>query len=165
MQPTTDPGDRLVCAVLAAQVAELRARVDAGATVELLWRSSDLLSKLSALVTELTDRCCDAALTQQCNETVATALEIRQSIEEAAFAQAQRTDLTCQTIDCIAVALDRLAVTDARDGPRLSPDDLAALYVSEQQRKIHHAVAVKFAAAGSAGRDDAAIRVRERRGE
>lgn len=43
MQFNTEAGEHLVCAVLAAQVAELRGRIDTGATVELLWRTSDIL--------------------------------------------------------------------------------------------------------------------------
>jgi hypothetical protein len=46
--------------------------------------------------------------------------------------------------DCVETALERLAAADATVGGRLSSDDLAELYVSEDQRKVHDAVTRRF---------------------
>ena len=148
MQFDAEAGDNLVCAVLAAQVAELRGRIDTGATVELLWQTSDVMSRLSSLVVELAKRChtSDGDLSAQCNTAVAAEIDIRRSLESLAFAQAQRNDFTCQTVDCVVTALGRLATTDGPVGARLSPDDLAALYVSEEQRQVHDAATRQFVA-------------------
>ena len=149
MQSNTEAGDHLVCAVLAAQVAELRGRIDTGATVELLWQTSDVLSRLSRLVLEFAKRCSDSDpnLNEECHAAVAAEIDIRRSLESLAFAQAQRNDFTCQTVDCVVTALGRLATTDGPVGARLSPDDLAALYVSEEQRQVHDAATRQFVAA------------------
>ena len=159
-----EAGEYLVCAVLAAQVGELRGRIDTGATVELLWRTTDVLSQLSGLVVELAKRCHDSdlALSEQCNTAVAAEVEISRSLESLAFEQAQRNDFTCQTVDCVVTALERLAVTDVPAGERLSPNDLAALYVSEDQRLVHDAATRQFAIA--AGRNRVESRSRERPG-
>jgi hypothetical protein len=148
MQVTIDTDEHLVCAVLAAQVAVLRNRIDSGATVELLWQASDVLSQLSGLVLELLSRCpdTDAALHEQCQTLVAAKVVVDRSIDGLAFGLAQRNDFTCQTVDCIVTALGRLADTDAPIGARLSPDDLAALYVSVDQREVHDAVIRQFSA-------------------
>jgi hypothetical protein len=161
MQFDTEASENLVCAVLAAQVAELRGRIDTGVTVELLWRTTDVLSQLSGLVVELAKRCRDSdhALSKQCNTAVAAEVEISRSLESLAFEQAQRNDFTCQTVDCVVTALERLAVTDVPAGGRLSPNDLAALYVSEDQRLVHDAATRQFAIA--AGRNGADSRSRE----
>jgi hypothetical protein len=147
MQFTTEASENLVCAVLAAQVAELRGRIDTGATVELLWQTSDVLSRLSGLVLEFAKRCSDSDpnLNEECNAAVAAEAEISRSLESLAFAQAQRNDFTCQTVDCVVTALERLAATDVPVGARLSPDDLTTLYVSEDQRQVHDAVTRQFA--------------------
>jgi hypothetical protein len=149
MQFNTEAGEHLVCAVLAAQVAELRGRIDSGATVELLWQTSDVLSRLSNLVLEFAKRCSDSDpnLNEECNAAVAAEAEISRSLESLAFAQAQRNDFTCQTVDCVVTALERLAVTDVGAGARLSANDLAALYVSEDQRQVHDAATRQFAIA------------------
>jgi len=144
MQFTSEASEHLVCAVLAAQVAELRDRIDGGATVELLWRTSEVLMQLSDLVRELATRCHDSELQAQCTTVVAAEAEVSRSIESLAFEQAQRNDFTCQTVDCVVTALERLAVTDGPVGNRISPDELAALYVSEEQRKVHDAATRRF---------------------
>jgi len=161
MQFDSEASENLVCAVLAAQVAELRGRIDTGATVELLWRTTDVLSQLSGLVVELARRCheSDQALSEQCSTAVEAEAEISRSLESLAFEQAQRNDFTCQAVDCVVTALERLAVTDGPVGARLSPNDLAALYVSEEQRQVHDAVTRQFVIA--AGRSVAEIRSRK----
>ena len=84
------------------------------------------------------------------------------SLESLAFTQAQRNDFTCQTVDCVVTALERLAVADVPVGARLSPDDLAALYVSEDQRQVHDAATRQFAIV--AGRNGTRSRSREEPG-
>jgi len=163
MQSTIEASDHLVCAVLAAQVAELRSRIDTGATVELLWQTSDMLSRLSGLVLEFAKRCSesDPNLNEECNAAIAAEAEISRSLESLAFTQAQRNDFTCQTVDCVVTALERLAVTEGPVGARLSPSDLDALYVSEEQRKVHDLATRRFNTAALAGRTDAESRNRE----
>lgn len=151
MQSTTEASEKHVCSVLAAQVAELRDRIDGGAAIELLWRTSDVLSQLSGLVLELAKRCHDSELNAQCNAAVAAEAEISRSIESLAFEQAQRNDFTCQTVDCVVTALERLAGADGPAGNGLSLDDLAALYVSEEQRNVHDAATRQFAAVAASG--------------
>jgi hypothetical protein len=165
MQLSTEANDNLVCAVLAAQVAELRDRIDTGATVELLWQTSDVLSRLSSLVLEFAKRCSDSDpnLNEECNAAVAAEAEISRSLESLAFTQAQRNDFTCQTVDCVVTALERLAVADMTVGTRLSPNDLAALYVSEEQRLVHDAATRQFAIV--AGQNGTENRGREGPGE
>jgi hypothetical protein len=143
----SEAGEHLVCAVLAAQVAALRDRIDTGAMVELLWQTSDALSQLSGLVAKLAQRCSfsDDGLKKQCAAAVAAEGEIRRSLESLAFQQAQRNDFTCQTVDCVVSALERLADIGAPVGNRLSVNDLAALYVSEDQRDVHDATTRQFA--------------------
>ena len=167
MHLTTDANENLVCAVLAAQVAELRDRIDSGATVELLWRTSDVLAQLSGLVQKLAKRCSDSdsELNEQCSTAVAAQAEISRSLESLAFEQAQRNDFTCQTVDCVVTALERLAVTDVPPGNRLSPDELAALYVSDQQRQVHDAATRQFAIGASPGRTGAGSHSREGTGK
>ena len=161
MQFDTEASENLVCAVLAAQVAELRGRIDTGAEVELLWRTSDVLSQLSSLVVELAKRCHDSdrELSAQCSTAVAAEVEISRSLESLAFEQAQRNDFTCQTVDCVVTALERLAVTNVPVGARLSASDLAALYVSEDQRQVHEAATRQFAIV--AGQNGSQSRSRE----
>jgi hypothetical protein len=150
----TEASEQMVCAVLAAQVAVLRERIDTGATVELLWRASDVLSQMSRLVLELAKRSgdSDADLRERCDMTIAAEADVSRLLESLAFEQAQRNDFTCQTVDCVVTALERLAVPALPAGVRLSPGDLAALYVSEDQRQVHEAATRKFVIASSLGR-------------
>ncbi|UZE49012.1 hypothetical protein [Rhodopseudomonas sp. P2A-2r] len=155
MQFDTKASDKLVCAVLAAQVSELRGRIDIGATVELLWQTSDVLSLLSGLVLEFSKRCSDSDsnLYEECKAAIAAEAKINRSLESLAFAQAQRNDFTCQTVDCVVTALERMAVVDMSSDARLSLNDLAALYVSEEQREVHNNAVRQFSFA--AGRNGA----------
>ncbi|MGA2129343.1 MAG: hypothetical protein ABSG76_24695 [Xanthobacteraceae bacterium] len=144
VRATSDTSERLVCAVLAGQVAALRDCIDTGATVDLLWRTTDVLSQLSGLVLELSRRHPGSGPDEQCAAAVAAEADISRSLTELAFVQAQHHDFARQMADCVVTALGRLA-TDAPSGARLSPHDLLALYVSEDQRKVHDAVARQFA--------------------
>jgi|GEM_PF-1711746 hypothetical protein len=146
MRAAADSSERLVCAVLAAQVSALGERIDTGVSAELLWRTTDALTLLSGLVVELL-RCRSAPvpeLSEQCTAAVAAGVEIRQSLDTLAFMQAQKQDFARQMVDCIVTAMERLAPGDAGVGARLSPHDLASLYVSEDQRTIHDAVVRRF---------------------
>jgi parvulin-like peptidyl-prolyl isomerase len=139
--------ERMACAVLAAQVAALRDRIDAGPTVSLLWQTSDLLARMAGLVEQLASDHPDLppALGDDCASVLVSGLEMIQSIDGLAFQQAQRNDFTCQTVDTVVIALGRLAAMAGPFGPRLSADDLAALYVSEEQRDVHAVAARQFA--------------------
>jgi len=130
-----------VCAVLAAQVVALRESIDAGATIEFLWHTSDVLLQLSALVQQLARHSdnLDSSLRERCDAAVAAEAAINASLGSLAFSHAQRNDFTCQTIDCVATALERLAVSGTGTS-RLSLEDLSALYVCEAQRTVHDKV-------------------------
>ena len=146
MRSTAETSERLVFAILAAQVAALRDRIDTSAGVDLLWRTTDVLAQLSGLVLELLrDRAApDPELDAQCAAAVSAETEIRRSLDELAFLQAQHSDFARQVADGVVTALKCLAAADGPVGARLSPDDLAARYVSEDQRKVHDAVIGKF---------------------
>jgi hypothetical protein len=151
MPSIVESGERLVCAVLAAQVAVIRDRVDNGATVDLLWRTADMLTRLSRLVVELSRRRPgpDPGLDEQCAAAVADETELSRSLDAMAFRQAQGQDVARQMADCVVMALERLAAGEAADGAPsgapLSPSDLAALYVCDDQRQVHDAVTRQFA--------------------
>jgi hypothetical protein len=167
MQFNTEASEQIACVVLAAQVAALRDRIDTGATVDLLWRTSDVLAQLSKLVVEFANRCSqsDPDLNRQCKSAVAAEAEISRSLESLAFEQAQRNDFTCQTVDCVVTALNRLAAADLPAGARLSPDDLCALYVSEDQRLVHEAAARQFVTAASSRQSASESGIRKAPGE
>ncbi len=146
MQSSVEENERLVCAVLAAQVAAIRDHVEADATVDLLWRIADNLARLSSLVHELAKRhpVPDPGLDQQCAAAVAAETEVSQTLDALAFQQAQRHDLARQKADCVVTALERLATINASPGSRLSPHDLAAMYISDEQHDVHDAVVSRF---------------------
>jgi hypothetical protein len=157
MQPTAEDGERLVCAILGAQVAAIRDRVDTRVTVDLLWRTADVLTRLSGLVAELARRnpVADPELEGQCAAAIAAEAEISRALDSMAFRQAQTQDAARQMADCVVVALERLAASNVADGAtseaKLSYRDLAALYVSDDQREVHDAVIRQFGA--DAGRN------------
>lgn len=167
MHVSGEASENLVCVVLAAQVAELRRRVDDGATIELLWRTSDVLTQLSGLVQQFASRCqeTDSELNEQCRAAVTAEADVRRLLESLAFEQAQRNDFTCQTVDCVVTALERLAGTDGSASNGLLLDDLAALYVSEEQRKVHDAAARRFAIGATSGSNGTDACCREGPGE
>lgn len=145
MKASVKDDDHLVCAVLSAQVAALRDRIDSGATVELLWRTTDLLSELSGLVLEVArDNHEKPQLEARCATAVAAKIEVGQLLDGLAFVHAQNQDFARQIADCVVKALDRLAVSGGPAGARMSVYDLAALYVSDDQRKVHESVLRQF---------------------
>jgi hypothetical protein len=120
-----DRDDRLVCAVLAAQVVALRDCMHANSAVEALWQACDGLA--------------DAPAT----EAMPGLAQVRSGLEDLAFSQAQLADCLTQMADCVVTALDMLARSDAR----LPAGELLALYVTEAQRRVHEAAVGRFVAA------------------
>ena len=142
MTVTAEANERLVCAILAEQVAALRDRMDASATFDLLWRTTALLSWLSGLLSDLSrhNPTANPVLERERVEAIAEVAEIRRALDELAFFQAQRQDFARQIADCVVTALERMAVAEMPAGTSFSSGDLAALYVSDDQRKLHDAV-------------------------
>jgi hypothetical protein len=139
----TERNERVVCAVLSAQAADLRNRIDTSATIDLLLRMTDVMASLSALVVELSQRAgtadpqtIDPQLAKQCRDGIFAAAEIGHAVDDLTFVQAQHQDFVRQLADCLVKALDRLS----EGGTHLSEAELAALYVSEEQRQVHAAV-------------------------
>jgi hypothetical protein len=141
---TAEYSEQLIYAILSAQVSALRDRVGSGVTVELLWNVTDILTRLSNLVRELSEHRSDTEPDPRCTAALIDESAISQQLEEQAFRQAQHQDLLRQMADCVTTALGRLAQGDATVSSRLSPRDLAGLYVSEEQRAIHDAVIRAF---------------------
>lgn len=142
MATGTEANENLVCAILAEQVAALRDRMDATATFDLLWRTTALLSWLSGLLSDLSRHsgAPNPVLERERAEAIAEVAEIRRALDELAFFQAQRQDFARQIADCVVTALERMAVAEMPAGTHFSSNDLAALYVSDDQRKLHEAV-------------------------
>jgi hypothetical protein len=146
-RPAAEGEERLVCAVLAAQAAALRDRIESGSTVEMLWNASDVVGGLVKLIREQASALpLDPVLAAQCETTLSMVLGVSDTLNDLAFAQAQRVDFDRQMADCVVTALERLALADAPRGARLPIDELAALYVSEEQRRVHGEVASRFVA-------------------
>lgn len=140
----SDTNPNLLCAVLAAQVAALRDRLDIAAPVDLMWRTTDVLSQLSALIRDLLQRNPVPELDQHCTAAIAVSGGISLALDDMAFQQAQSQDLSRQMADCVVTALERLAA-DTPAGTGLSLGELAELYVCEDQLKVHNAVTRRFA--------------------
>ena len=146
MSSKADSSERLVCAILAGQVAELRDRIDNAATVDLLWRTTDMLSRLSGLLVCQARRTAggDGAFDAECAAAIEAETEISGLLDTLAFTQAQRQDCDRQLADCIVTALERLARMDAPMESAMSPEELATLYVTDDQRKVHDGIARRF---------------------
>jgi hypothetical protein len=129
--------DHLVCAVLAAQMEALRDRIDTTPVVDLMFRSSDVLTVLSGWIAEAPSG--NPCLDQQRAGVLATAAEAQAALEALVFSEAQRQDFARQMADCIITVLERLAAAPST-GQNLSPHELTALYVSEDQLAVHMAV-------------------------
>jgi len=124
--------DRLVLIILAAQVAAVRERIENSETIDLMWRTTDVLARLAGLVPELARRNPGADMERQCTAAIGNMTDISKSLDDMAFVQAQRQDFTRQMADCVAIALARLAAPG-----NFAPDDLAKLYVCAEQRETH----------------------------
>ncbi|MGE4481075.1 hypothetical protein [Acidocella sp.] len=138
----TEANEKLVCAILAEQVAHLRDRMDASEAFDLLWRTSALLSWLSGLLghADLHTGHVNPILERERTEAVAEIAEIRRQLDNLAFVQAQRQDFARQIANCVIVALERLSEARMPEGTHFASSDLAALYVSDDQRKLHEDV-------------------------
>jgi hypothetical protein len=138
----TEANERLVCAILAEQVSSIRDRMDASTTFDLLWRTTALLSWLSGLMNDLShpNTNSNPVLERERTEAITEIGEIRRALDELAFFQAQRQDFARQLADCVVTALERMAVAEMPAGTSFSSSDLAALYVSDDQRKLHDEV-------------------------
>jgi hypothetical protein len=139
--------ERIVCAILAAQVASLGAKMDAMPAFDLLWRTTALLSWLSGLLTDMgqAQGVHNPVLERERAEATAEIAQIRHGLDELAFLQAQRHDFARQIAECVVAALNRMA----GDG-KFSSGDLAALYVSADQRKLHDDVIRRLSAEAEA---------------
>lgn len=138
----SEANERMVCAILAEQVAAMRDRMDATAAFNLLWRTTALLSWLSGLLNDLSRNSATAnpVLERERHEALTEIAEIRHALDELAFLQAQRQDFARQIADCVVIALERMAVAEMPAGTSFSSADLASLYVSDDQRKLHERV-------------------------
>lgn len=141
MHGAAETSERLVCAVLAAQVAALRDRTDIDALLEVVWQATDTLASLSGLVTSLASRetALEGSLFDLSSRAVADAGAVRASLEALAFLESQRHDFGRQVADCVVIALERLAMMGAPPGDPLTAAALAELYVCEEQRQVHAA--------------------------
>ncbi|HYP63693.1 MAG TPA: hypothetical protein VEQ16_07380 [Acidocella sp.] len=149
MGETAEANERIVCAILAEQVAALRERMDATAAFDLLWRTSALLSWLSGLLSDASAHFshsphANPVLERERTEAITEIAEIRRALDDLAFLQAQRQDFAKQIADCVVIALERMAVAEMPPGTSFSSSDLAALYVSDDQRKLHDSVVTRL---------------------
>lgn len=135
-----EPGDdALVLAILAAQAAGVRDRIENNETIDLMWRTTDVLARLAGLVPELSRRNPGADMERQCAAAIVNMTDISKSLDDMAFVQAQRQDFTRQMADCVATAIIRLAARG-----HFSADDLAKMYVCAEQRDIHETATAAF---------------------
>ena len=110
--------ERLVVSVLAEQMAALAEQIAGSGMVGPLVACGDLLSVLVSQIDEH-------------SPAAATAAQLDKALDDLAFRQAQQQDLARQTADLVMRAL-RMLSSDA-----LSLECLKALYVSDQQRRLH----------------------------
>jgi hypothetical protein len=141
--PTPQPG---VFALLAAQAAAVRDRIeiDATAYVDLLWKAADAIAQLGILVDRLTQHAgtLPPELAASCAAAEAANTELGTLLDERAFKQAQNIDLSRQMADGVVVALRGLDEA----GAGFSHEQLAASYVSQEQHEVH---SVTLAVVGS----------------
>jgi hypothetical protein len=108
-----------------------------------------LLSWLSGLLGDVppqsaADSHANPVLARERAEAISEIAEIRRALDDLAFLQAQRQDFARQIADCVVIALERMAVAEMPPGTSFSSSDLAALYVSADQRKLHENVIRRF---------------------
>ncbi|WP_026439258.1 hypothetical protein [Acidocella facilis] len=142
MSGMAEANEKLVCAILAEQVAHLRDKMDASDAFDLLWRTSALLSWLSGLLADINRQSPQASpvVERERNEAISEIAEIRRKLDHLAFVEAQRQDFAKQIADCVIVALERMSDAQMPPGTHFASADLAALYVSEDQRRLHEEV-------------------------
>lgn len=142
MSQAGESNESLVCAILAEQVANLRDRMDASEAFNLLWQTSALLSWLSGLLADMNHEAPQVSplLDRERNEAITKIATIRHQLDELAFFEAQRQDFARQIADCVITALERMSSARMPEGTHFASADLAALYVSEDQRRLHENV-------------------------
>jgi hypothetical protein len=137
MQPPASADRPSVFALLAAQAAAVRDRIEHDATtqVDLLGKAADSITQLVALLDRLIRHAgtLTPELAASCASAEAATTELGIALDERAFAQAQRIDLSRQMADGLVLALRGLD----GEGAGLSHEKLAASYVSEEQREVH----------------------------
>jgi hypothetical protein len=136
MELTRD-NDKTVCVIIAALATALRDRIETSDTLDLVWRTVDILAKMASLGPELSRHNPGADMERQCNAAIASMTSISQSLADMAFVQAQQQDFSRQMADCIALAVRRLAAPCPAGEKPFSPADLEKMYVCEEQREIH----------------------------
>ena len=146
MSEAEEQNEGLVCAILAEQVAILRDRMDASEAFDLLWQTSALLSWLAGLLIDIDQHLprTNPLLGKEREEAIAKITSIRHQLDHLAFFQAQRQDFARQVADCIITALERLSSAQMPEGTRFASADLAALYVSDDQRRLHEDVLLRL---------------------
>ncbi|MBU6425442.1 MAG: hypothetical protein KGQ69_03820 [Rhodospirillales bacterium] len=133
---------------MAEQVSNLRDKMDASEAFDLLWQTSALLSWLSGLLTDMDRDASQASMLRdrERSEAIAKINTIRHQLDNLAFFQAQRQDFARQIADCVITALERMSSARMPEGTRFASADLAALYVSEDQRRLHEDVLTRLQA-------------------
>jgi hypothetical protein len=126
-----------VFALLAAQVAAVRDRIesDAATHVELLSKAADTVTQLVTLLDRLARHAgrLPAELAASCALAEAADMALGRALDEGGFKQAQNMDLSRQMADGVVRALHKL---DAGGG-MLSPEQIAAFFVSAEQHAVH----------------------------
>jgi hypothetical protein len=147
MPPAARAAQPSVFALLAAQVAAVRDRIETDATghLDLLWKAADTTTQLVALLDRLSRYAgiLPPDLAAACASAETAKVELGRALDELAFAQAQRMDLSRQMADAVVLALRCLEAGDTS----ISAEQIATVYVSQEQRAVH--------AAALQGRNDA----------
>jgi hypothetical protein len=137
MQPKAGALQPTVFALLAAQAAAVRDRIESDATAHLglLWKAADTIAQLVALLDRLARHAgtLPPDLATACASAEAADAELGRALDELAFTQAQRMDLSRQMADGVVLALRGLDAGETT----LSPEKISAIYVSQEQRAVH----------------------------
>lgn len=133
------PPESVGLTVLAHQAAYLRDKMVTTEAFELLWRTSALLSWLAGLLSssDIPGHGAESVLGRERLQALVETKEMRQKLDDLFFFEAQRQDCVRQMADCLAVALTKMAQPSPAGGAGFSLADLEALYVSEEQRRLH----------------------------
>jgi len=126
------PELRVIFTILAEQLAALRERIAGPGMFERLVSCAELVATLSSQL-------------PPGGECAATAARLDSALDDLAFHHAQHQDLARQTADLVARALTMLAEGAAVPARTLTLSALSALYVSDDQRRLHDAVVAEHA--------------------
>jgi len=137
MPPPAGAVHPTVFALLAAQVAAVRDRIESDATahLDLLWKAVDTTTQLVALLDRLSSHAgtLPPELATACASAETAQAELGRALDELAFTQAQRMDLSRQMADAVVLALRCLDAGETS----LTPEQIATVYVSQEQRAVH----------------------------